>query len=89
MGILFILFGKMKLIIQTIVVALPLAFAVSIPGSSEFTLIPRAASGESGFDISVAQSKSFFTCMRNNGYKKVAIRIYEQACGHGVSRFRL
>ncbi|KAF2428810.1 hypothetical protein EJ08DRAFT_311398 [Tothia fuscella] len=34
-----------------------------------------------GFDISQAQSTSFWSCMRNNGYNKVLIRAYFQSCG--------
>lgn len=34
-----------------------------------------------GFDISQAQSTSFWSCMRNEGYHKVNIRAYFQSCG--------
>jgi hypothetical protein len=46
------------------------------------TLVPRAAE-KLGFDVSVAQSTSFFSCMRKNGYTKAVIRAYIQGCGVG------
>jgi hypothetical protein len=69
-------------ILFTYVLSLYLQFSTAHPSS---TLFPEKRSEQLRFDISTAQSKSFFTCMRSNGYKKVAIRIYQQACGVGVS----
>jgi hypothetical protein len=46
------------------------------------TLAPMAAE-KLGFDVSAAQSTSFFSCMRKNGYTKAVIRAYIQGCGVG------
>jgi len=64
-----------------------LAFPNAFPGDQDLDnstslLAPRAAN-LLGFDISASRTKSFFTCMRNNGYKKVVIRAYIQGCARG------
>jgi hypothetical protein len=54
---------------------------LEIPNNSS-SLAPRAAE-RLGFDISVGQSTSFFSCMRKNRYTKAVIRAYIQGCGVG------
>jgi hypothetical protein len=54
--------------------------------TSVFTLaaLTTLASADlKGFDISQPQSSSFWSCMHSNGFNKVAIRIYQEACGPG------
>ena len=73
-------------LIKAFLFVLPTAYTAAVPEySGSSALIPRADNGKLGFDISAARDRNFFTCMYNTGYKKVAIRIYQQACGHGVS----
>ena len=36
-----------------------------------------------GIDLSSAKSSSFWSCVHKDGYRKVSIRGYQQACGFG------
>jgi hypothetical protein len=66
------LFLKNKL--QLSKMKLPTSLAV-------LALVATTLADLKGFDISQAQSTSFWSCMRNDGYRKVNIRAYFQSCG--------
>ncbi|KAI9767112.1 MAG: hypothetical protein M1840_005901 [Geoglossum simile] len=43
----------------------------------------KRESGLKAFDVSQAQAPNFWKCTHDNGYQKVAIRGWQEACGHG------